>query len=54
MASVNPLQEYNAAALATITHQKEWYPVYDQFKENEQVYLDYWKAWTMQKFSKVQ
>lgn len=39
-------------ALATITHQKEWYPVYDQFKENEQLYLDYWKAWTMQKFSK--
>jgi len=38
-------------ASAEITHQKEWYPVYDQFKENEQLYLDYWKAWTIQKFS---
>ena len=41
-------------ALATITHQKEWYPVYDQFKENEQLYLDYWKAWAIRKFSKDQ
>jgi hypothetical protein len=39
-------------ALATITHQKEWYPVYDQFKENEQLYLDHWKCWAIQKFSK--
>ena len=43
-----------AMALATITHQKEWYPVYDQFKENEQLYLDYWKAWATQKSSKGQ
>lgn len=41
-------------ALAEITHQKEWYPVYDQFKENEQLYLDHWKAWAIQKFSKGQ
>lgn len=37
--------------LAAITHQKEWYPFWDQFKENEQLYLDYWKAWAIQKFS---
>lgn len=39
-------------ALATITRQKEWYPVYDQFKGNEPLYLDYWKAWAAQKSSK--
>jgi len=39
-------------ALAAITHQKEWYPFYDAFKDNEQLYLDYWKAWAIQKFSK--
>ena len=39
-------------ALATITHQKEWYPFYDQFKENEQLYLGHWKSWAAQKFSK--
>jgi len=38
--------------LATITHQKDWYPFYDQFKENEQLYLDHWKSWAAQKFSK--
>lgn len=41
-------------ALATITHQKEWYPVYDQFKGNEPLYLNYWKAWAAQKSSKGQ
>jgi hypothetical protein len=41
-------------ALATITHQKEWYPFYDQFKENEQLYLDHWKAWVIQELSKGQ
>jgi len=41
-------------AFATITHQKDGYPVYDQFKENDQLYLDYWKAWAIQKFPKGQ
>jgi hypothetical protein len=41
-------------ALATITHQKDWYPVYDQFKENEQLYLDHWRGWAIQRFSKGQ
>jgi HEAT repeat protein len=41
-------------ALATITHQKEWYPFYDQFKENEQLYLGHWKSWAAQKFSRGQ
>ena len=46
---------WNAAmAMAAITHQKEWYPLYDQFKENEQIYLDYWKTWAVQKFSEGQ
>jgi len=40
--------------MATITHQKEWYPFWDQFKENEQPYLDYWKDWATEKFSKDQ
>ena len=39
-------------ALATITHQKEWYPAYNQFKENEKLHLDHWKGWAIQKFSK--
>jgi len=38
--------------LAAITHQKEWYPFYDAFKDNEQLYLDHWKAWAIHKFSK--
>ncbi|MGO8733514.1 MAG: HEAT repeat domain-containing protein [Terriglobia bacterium] len=37
--------------LAEITHQKEWYPFWDDFKDNEQLYLDYWKAWATQRFS---
>jgi hypothetical protein len=40
--------------LAAITHQKEWYPFWDEFKDNEQLYLDHWKAWAIQKFSKGQ
>jgi hypothetical protein len=39
-------------AMAAITHQKEWYPYWDQFKDNEQLYLDYWKAWAIQRLSK--
>jgi len=38
--------------MAAITHQKEWYPFWDEFKDNEQLYLDYWKAWAIQRFSK--
>jgi hypothetical protein len=41
-------------ALATITDQKEWYPFYDQFKENEQLYLGHWKSWAAQKFLRGQ
>jgi HEAT repeat protein len=40
--------------LAAITHQKEWYPCWDQFKDNEQFYLDHWKVWTAQKSSEAQ
>jgi hypothetical protein len=40
--------------LATITHQKEWYPFWDQFKDNEQFYLDHWKVWAIQKSSEAQ
>jgi hypothetical protein len=38
--------------MAEIAHRKEWYPFYDAFKDDEQLYLDYWKAWAIQNFSK--
>ena len=40
--------------MAAITHQKEWYPFYDAFKDNEQLYLEHWKAWAFQSISTCQ
>lgn len=40
--------------MATITHQKEWYPFWDQFKDNEQLYLYHWKTWAKEKLPEGQ
>lgn len=35
--------------LAGITGQDRWYPAHDEFKRNEQLYLEHWKSWANQR-----
>jgi len=35
--------------LAGIEQKTSWYPAYDNFKQNEQLYLDHWRAWVRQR-----